>query len=177
MANFRKVVATQSQIEYTMKMKKNHPSYYDMNEFLVPSQAHGSLWTHKLKATKPRLELFDLLSKEKEPLSVAEIYKNIGARVNRATIFRTLEQFCKAGIAAKITSPFDDHSLYEMKSDRPHHHHATCISCGTMEDIANCDHYEFDAMACMHLKKFKSIQSHSLEFFGLCKKCEAKQTE
>ncbi|MDR3558139.1 MAG: Fur family transcriptional regulator [Candidatus Pacebacteria bacterium] len=158
-------------------MKKNDPGYYDTNEFLVPSEAHGLLWTHKLRATKPRLELFDLLSKEKEPLSVLDIYKKIGARVDRATIFRTLEQFCKAGISVKIISPFDDHSLYEMKSGRSHHHHVICVSCGDLEDVGGCDAQDLNISARAHLKKFRSIQSHSLEFFGLCRKCEDKSED
>ena len=156
-------------------MRHGHPSHHEEEEFTIPSETHGFLWMHKLKATKPRLELFELLSKEKEPLSAANIYKKIGAKGTRATIFRTLEQFCKTGLAVKIQNPLEDHSLYEINCGRPHHHHATCTLCGDTEDVSGCDPKDLDASACAHLKKFKSIQSHSLEFFGLCRTCEGKQ--
>ena len=158
-------------------MKRGHPGRNDVEEFFVPSVTHGLLWTHKLKATKPRLQIFELLSKENVPISIADISKRFDANMAKSTIFRILETFREAGFVTKVKSPFNDRSLYEFSSNRSHHHHATCISCGTIEDIVDCEQYKVNAAACLQLKKFKSIQSHSLEFFGLCKKCEDKTTE
>lgn len=143
-------------------------------KFPVKSEAHSFLWMHRLKATKPRLDMIELLSNEKEPLSAAELYKKLGAKGTRATTFRMLEQLYGAGLVSKVQNPREDYARYEIGYGRKHHHHAICISCGDMEDVSGCDAKDLDASARAHLKKFKSIQSHSLEFFGLCRKCEAK---
>jgi Fur family ferric uptake transcriptional regulator len=149
----------------------------DVKRFPVKSEAHSFLWMHNLKATKSRLNLFELLSNEKEPLSANEIHIRLGSKGALATTYRTLDHLCSTGLVSKVQHQNKTHALYEIRFGREHHHHAICLSCGDMEDVSGCDAQYLNASARAHLKKFKSIQSHSLEFFGLCRKCEDKQTE
>jgi Fur family ferric uptake transcriptional regulator len=125
-----------------------------------------------MKATKPRIELVEFLFIEKRPVPISDIYKNIGEKSGMTTVYRTLERLVKSGIVQKIQNSKDDCAFYEIRYGRPHHHHIICTSCGDMEDVLGCDPIELNISAHAHLKKFKSIQSHSLEFFGLCRKCE-----
>ena len=138
------------------------------------SEAHALLWSCGMKATKPRLEIIESLFKEKKPLSIADIYAGIKSKVDLATMYRVLEQLCKVGKVTKIQNPKNNSFMYEIRYGRSHHHHITCTTCGEMEDVIGCDADDLNTSARAHLKKFKSIQSHSLEFFGLCRKCENK---
>jgi len=149
----------------------------DQKRFPVKSEAHSLLWSCRMKTTKPRLDLVNFLFAEKRPLSAADIRKKIDGKIDLATTYRTLERLAKAGLVQKIKSPNLDKAEYEIKSGRSHHHHAICASCGETEDIFGCDGVELDVSARAQLKKFKSIQGHSLEFFGLCRRCEIKATK
>ncbi|MDE2188477.1 MAG: transcriptional repressor [Patescibacteria group bacterium] len=146
----------------------------DLKKFPVKSEAHGFLCMHKLRATKPRLMVVELLSREKIPLSVEQIFKKLNSKGALATTYRTLEHLSRAGLVSKIQNINKAHALYEIDFGRKHHHHATCTACGFIEDVSNCDSHKLDTDARIHLKKFSLIQNHSLEFFGLCRKCEAK---
>ena len=128
------------------------------------------LWSKRFKATAGRLALLEILDKEKIPLSVVELVKKLPDQ-NQASIYRALEALVKARLVIRINSG-KAHASYEVALGRIHHHHAVCTSCGLVEDIVNCDSQELNVSARAQLKKFKSIESHSLEFFGLCKKCE-----
>ena len=143
-------------------------------KFPVISEAHSLLWSCRMKATKPRLELIEFLFAEKGPASIADIYEKIKGKTCITTMYRTLERLVKAGFVQKVQISMDDRALYEIRYGRPHHHHAVCTSCGYTEDVSGCDQRELDMGARAHLKKFRSIRSHSLEFFGLCRKCEPR---
>lgn len=136
------------------------------------------LWMKRLKATPGRLAIIEILNKEKEPLSVDELKKKLSGRdliidLNSVTVYRALDVLVKVGLVNK-TNAGKAHATYEMAFGKPHHHHITCTSCGDMEDVHGCDSKDLNISARAHLKKFKSVQSHSLEFFGLCRKCEEK---
>jgi Fe2+ or Zn2+ uptake regulation protein len=51
-----------------------------------------------------------------------------------------------------------------------HHHHIVCTSCGTIEDFELCD-LEKTTNHILSKSSFSSITSHTLELFGVCKKC------
>ena len=136
----------------------------------------ATLWTKHLKATPGRLAILEILDGEKDPLSVEELNKKLSSHdlivaLNSVTIYRALNALVKVGLVNK-TNAGKAHASYEMAFGKPHHHHITCISCGDMEDVHGCDSKYLIISAREHLKKFKSIQSHSLEFLGLCRKCE-----
>jgi Fe2+ or Zn2+ uptake regulation protein len=48
-----------------------------------------------------------------------------------------------------------------------------CEQCGMIEDIDMCHEDELQQQALKKTTKFKTISSHSLEFFGLCTACSA----
>ena len=57
---------------------------------------------------------------------------------------------------------------YEL-SNCEHHHHLVCEKCGDIEDVALCE--EAILKEVKKQSHFK-IDSHTLEFFGLCEKCQ-----
>ncbi len=131
------------------------------------------LWAVRLKATPGRIELLRILSLEKHPLTVLEIRKKITS-LDRSSLFRVLESLVKADLIHRINFGSAD-SLYEMAYGRKHHHHIICISCGGIEDVQSlekCPIQKITEHVACESKNFKIINNHSLEFFGLCKKCD-----
>jgi len=130
------------------------------------------IWSRELKATPVRIAVLRLLSSESEPISAADIYGKLGDNGNQATVYRALEALSVAGLIDRI-SLTAGRVLYEIGYGRKHHHHAICTSCGDIEDVKGCDEEDLNVTARASLKKFKRVESHSLEFFGVCKKCES----
>lgn len=126
-----------------------------------------------LKATPGRILLLEALAKRAEPLSVGTLHSVVKKAVDQVTVYRTLESLVNAGLVA-IVDLRHGHAHYELIEGRNHHHHMICVSCGEIEDIENCDISSFSKKALSQSKKFASINDHSLEFFGLCKKCLKK---
>ena len=148
------------------------------------------IWSARMKATQSRVDVVYALSQEIQPVSVAALYENlkkilaleyqaeskvVPAEPGPATIYRTLETLVDAGIVHKIDVG-KDRSHYELAVGRTHHHHAICSDCGLVEDIPSCQAQSLHIQAHQYLEKFSFINKHSLEFFGVCKKCAKTAT-
>lgn len=145
-----------------MKDKKLH------NDFPVLLRGKG------LKATPGRELLLVLLAKESKPMKVAEIEKKLKGRIDPVTIYRALEALTETGLIHRVDFAHG-HAHYEIAREGNHHHHLVCKKCGSVEDISVHNAQQFESHALKLSKKFAKIIDHSLEFFGLCKKC-AKTT-
>lgn len=122
------------------------------------------------RATEGRVALVKALSKRSAPEPIEKISKLVSHSIDAANVYRALEAFEKSGIARKIDF-HDGKTYYELSVDRHHHHHIVCTRCGKIEDVSGCEP-KLEKKALSHAKHFSSIDSHSLEFFGLCKSCE-----
>ena len=124
-----------------------------------------------LRATAARMSALALLEKSGKPLSVAGLHaawKHFAPDVT--TLYRTLEQMSEAHIIHRLDLNSGT-AHYEFTPNKPHHHHIVCTTCRVIEDV---DHCEMDAAAkavTRSSKKFATISSHSLEFFGVCNAC------
>jgi Fur family ferric uptake transcriptional regulator len=116
------------------------------------------------KATPRRIELLELLWKEKEPLAVGMLAAKLKGEMNEVTLYRALEVFADAGLIRRVDLGHG-HGHYEM--EKKHHHHVVCTDCGTIEDVTVCPLPALEKSS----RRFKSIYSHNVEFFGLCKEC------
>jgi len=90
--------------------------------------------------------------------------------LNQVTLYRALEALREAGIVARVNLEHE-HAHYELSAGRPHHHHAICRGCGHIEDIEMPHPASPESEAKRRAKGFARIDSHSLEFFGLCRDC------
>ncbi len=130
------------------------------------------LWSSGLKVTKPRLSVVKFLFSEKNPLSIVEI-KNKLPKIGNASIYRILEVLVSNGHVNRINTG-RIHSSYEILRGRKHHHHIICTKCDEVEDVEGlekCPVKNLTEYIETSSKKFSIIYNHSLEFFGLCKKC------
>lgn len=125
-----------------------------------------SLKLGKLKITPIRFKLLDILEHSSTPQRVKDLVKNVQSDI--ATVYRNLKSLIDLGLVVQVF--LDQKEAYFELAKKEHHHHAICENCGNMTDIKDLIHNKLDNEA---LKKsdFAIISRHSLEFFGLCKKC------
>jgi len=105
-----------------------------------------------------------------KPQTVLEILTALTSKkytIDKATIYRILTSFVKLNITKEIHLG-DREVRYELVGDE-HHHHLVCESCGDIKDIEVCE--ETLLKDVQKQTSFK-VKSHSLEFFGTCKKCQ-----
>ncbi len=122
------------------------------------------------KATPARLSLLAVLKNADHPLTIQEILKQLGGKVNQATVYRSLESLLAVSIVRQVDMQHG-HAHYELRSGTSHHHHLICRSCGLTEDVPQCDIVAIEKGVLKKSRVFASIEEHSLEFFGQCKKC------
>lgn len=128
------------------------------------------LQEHSYRLTTGRIALLLFLSDAKKPLSATDIQKNMNQKMDKVTLYRALENFSKSNIITKVNLKSTS-TYYELiRADR-HHHHIVCEQCGKIEDIENCDQMNIQKEVLSYSKSFKTVTSHSLEFFGVCKMC------
>ncbi len=126
----------------------------------------------QVKATPRRVLLLKLLQEKHEPLAAEVIYSFLRDRLDRVTVYRTLETFEMAGIVVKVNVR-GSREYYELApaAGAEHHHHLVCSDCGEVEDVDVPEPKNFEKSILRQSKQFKEITSHSLEFFGTCRSC------
>lgn len=135
------------------------------------SSALQNLHQQGYKRTKLRGFLFDFLSKHKKPFTALELQeaakRNIGP-YHKTTIYRELEFLTNNKALAKVF--FADGVIRYELADLPHHHHLVCRNCQAVEDVTVNNELK-NLEKTISRKKSFLVESHSLEFFGLCKAC------
>jgi Fur family transcriptional regulator, ferric uptake regulator len=121
----------------------------------------------KAKVTQPRLAVLKSLMSNLKPISAQTIINQ--KKLDKATVYRILDFFIKNHLV-KIIDLRQGKRLYEMKGDCSQHY-IICTNCQKVEIVDIC---VFKQVKEQVLKKshFKAIHDHSLEFFGLCSKCD-----
>lgn len=116
--------------------------------------------------TEPRRIVFDALVNG--PISHARLADSVNERMDRATVYRTLDLYERLGIVNRIWHGFKSHvELSEIFL--PHHHHAVCQRCGRAADIVSSQLEQLLA----HIAKehgFLAVE-HSVEMSGYCSDC------
>ena len=125
------------------------------------------------KATPGRLAILKAIGSAAAPVSILDVSKKLGNRVDRVTIYRALEALTKAGLVRRIDLQHP-HTHYELSVEGDHHHHLVCKTCDAVEDINDLDQEDLEKLALKKSKLFNTVSSHSLEFFGMCKNCAQK---
>lgn len=124
-----------------------------------------------LRQTKGRNKILDILQKESTPVDVLHIIshlENEKIELNQATVYRILDAFSRKGIIKKLEF-LEGKFRYEV--DKGDHHHFICQNCNLIEDISDCNIKKWEKE--LENKKGFLIKNHSLEFFGVCQKCQS----
>jgi len=90
--------------------------------------------------------------------------------VGRMTVYRTLDLFCKLGLARPFYQGTGA-ARYALM-DAGHHHHLVCSSCGQIIEVDDCFLGSIKAKRIADRFNFE-VQGHLLEFYGHCEKCRS----
>jgi Fur family ferric uptake transcriptional regulator len=122
------------------------------------------------RMTPVRKEMLLLFENHSMPISVQEILhflqeKNL--RNNKTTIYREIEFLLKNNVVKEVS--FGDKKIRFEKTDPHCHHHVVCEQCGNIEDITIPEKV---LMSQMEKRTKYKIKKHTMEFFGICQKCQ-----
>jgi Fe2+ or Zn2+ uptake regulation protein len=123
-----------------------------------------------MRQTKARTLITDIILSAERPIDTATVLQRVSRKnssIDRATVFRTVKKLEKIGTIKRVD--FGDGKARYESADH-HHHHLVCTQCGFIDDITICG---VDEKAAVEARsKGFQITSHSLEYFGLCGKCQ-----
>ena len=151
---------------------------------------HKTGWWHRrlrgrgYRITVPRQIILEVLSRTSRHLSAEDIYievHRIYPQVGLTTVYRTLELLMRMGLIYKFD--FGDgrarYELAEGPQGELHHHHLICRGCGRVVDYTDFIEEEVDLLQKTEKglsKKYNfKIQSHLIQFYGLCAECRKRE--
>jgi Fe2+ or Zn2+ uptake regulation protein len=127
------------------------------------------------RVTRGRLALLSLLETVGTPLSIQEVLTRWpGQKPDTATVYRSLTDLHTAGIVRRVELGTGS-AHFEYTPSRPHHHHIICNGCGVVEELDQCSLAGLEEKVMVTSEQFKSIYSHTLEFFGQCTTCSLQK--
>lgn len=124
---------------------------------------------HQLKLTRQREQILEAFLKV-EHITAEEMYHRLAKRVPHlglATIYRTLNLFCEAGLAQ--ARHFGSQTQYDNVAHKGHHDHLICTACGKIVEFENCDIERLQEEVAK--RNGFTIKTHKLELYGLCSTC------
>ena len=122
-----------------------------------------------LRRTDERLRVLEVLMHRSTPSSVEDLGALVGPTVHKVTLYRMLEQFAERGIVARLQFG-DDKRWYEYQTI--HHHHITCSTCGKRTPVYVHERALLRGVL-RSAPDFKHVESHTVEFVGVCTSCTA----
>jgi Fur family ferric uptake transcriptional regulator len=132
-------------------------------------QLKDHLAKHQLKLTRQRQQILSMFLKN-EHITAEQMYRQLSKKdphIGLATIYRTLNLFCEAGLAQ--ARHFGTQTQYDNITHKGHHDHLICTSCGTIVEFENCDIERLQEEVAR--RNGFTIQTHKLELYGLCSRC------
>jgi len=130
----------------------------------------------KSHRTRSQTQLLDQLKRLKEPLSAQDLHIHLRQQkisIGLATVYRALESLKLEGVI-QVRTLSSGESLYSL-AQAEDTHHLTCVRCGQSTEMDECPVHGLES----HLTESHHFQIfyHTLEFFGLCKKCQLAEED
>ena len=123
----------------------------------------------KPEITKRQEQLLDELMKCTDELTGQELHRKLhnGEKaMGLTTVYRNLQTLVKQGLIRSRHLPNGEVLYAPVGRDI---HHLTCVSCGETTRIQGCPVKAIDISK--KVSKDFELLFHTLEYFGLCKKC------
>jgi Fur family ferric uptake transcriptional regulator len=115
------------------------------------------------RITEARKEIIEALARQSQPVSIQTLCATL-ANTDEASVYRTIKVLARENFLEEIALQGE---VPRYALSHGHHHHAVCTECGWMEHI-ECDPHSLSARI---PSSFKSLLSHEVILYGLCKKC------
>jgi Fur family ferric uptake transcriptional regulator len=119
---------------------------------------------HNLSITQGRLNIMNIFLQSKVGLSEKDIQKRLYRKMDRATIYRTLKIFRKAGIIHPISAE-GSATKYVLKKEPIEHLHFKCTRCGDITCLADIEISGFK------LPKGYTKSASNFLIIGICNEC------
>jgi Fur family ferric uptake transcriptional regulator len=127
----------------------------------------------KSQRTRSQERILKLLTKLKRAISAQDLYLELRQRkqdMGLATVYRSLEALKREGVV-KVRTLASGESLYSYVTKD--NHHLTCVNCGESIAFTECPVHDLETRL-ENFHHFK-IYYHTLEFFGMCQKCQLSE--
>lgn len=126
----------------------------------------------ELRITDHRLAVLSYLSKVRQPVTVYEIVETLRKKedIDQATVYRNLSSLHEAGLLRRLDFNHG-HAHYELETGRSSHQ-LVCNNCETIEKIEGISIDDTVKKMLKKSKKFKNTTTHSIEIYGVCRKCQ-----
>jgi Fur family transcriptional regulator, ferric uptake regulator len=137
---------------------------------ITTSEAREMLHARGLRATAPRVAVFQVLAAASGPLSHTEVLARLGDSVwDPATIYRNLVTLRRAGLAPVVSRAggMDRYALAPAQGDSHRHAHFVCDDCGRVV----CLPAKLTASMSMEGPWADSIRTAMVELRGECPDC------
>ncbi|TVQ07074.1 MAG: transcriptional repressor [Leptolyngbya sp. DLM2.Bin27] len=125
-----------------------------------------------VRRTRSQEKVLMVLKGLSKPISAQDLYVEMrqdGNTMGLATIYRSLDALKLEGAVQMRTLPSGE-ALYSLpQEDR---HHLTCLQCGITIAIDECPVHSLEKD--LHQAHQFKIFYHTLEFFGLCPRCQTE---
>lgn len=119
--------------------------------------------------TKTRSLVFAALL-EKEPQSMGELYKTLKNKLDRASLYRTIDLFERLGIVQRLQIGWK-YKIELSDTYNYHHHHITCSRCAMTIPVREDLTLEASIKSLAMEYGFTGV-SHQLEIRGICQNCQ-----
>ena len=127
---------------------------------------------HGYKVTAPRKMIYFALLEIDKPISNSELIKYL-PKVDKVSVYRTISLFENVGLIHRVWNGFK--SKVELAEEfSPHHHHFTCMECGSVQSFD--DNRIEEALVNIENKLKVHIKKHLVELSGSCAKCHSDKT-
>lgn len=117
-------------------------------------------------ATKTRMAVLQSILAT-QPATMQQLINSL-ADVDRATVYRTVDLFVDLGIAKKVSTGFK-YRVELGDSFQEHHHHLTCLRCGSVIDV-HTPEIEYAIEQTASNNGFRPVR-HDVEIMGYCASC------
>ena len=117
-------------------------------------------------ATKTRIAILQAILAA-QPATMQQLISSL-PDVDRATVYRTVDLFVDLGIAKKVSTGFK-YRVELGDSFQEHHHHLTCLRCGSVIDV-HTPEIEYAIEQTASNNGFRPIR-HDVEIMGYCANC------
>ena len=138
---------------------------------LTEKKVIAALRRHGYKLTPQRRAVIQVFTSSQDHLTPATIYEKIcrvHPNIGLVTIYRTLEILAELGLICEVHAGGNCRS-YTISTPQ-HHHHLICSNCGIVVDFTG--HYLRGLEQSLSKESGFRIDSHLLEFVGLCQACQ-----
>lgn len=125
------------------------------------------------RLTAPRRAVADLIAEYDSHFTASELADAARRQrldISRATLFRALDLFAELDVLERLDLPSGEHAYVPCAPT--HHHHVICSRCGRATRVEDCG--LTDVVAEVSRRSGYQIQSHRLELFGLCLRCQGR---